>query len=82
MGKILNEFKAFAVKGNAVDMAVGERQRVRREHVLHQEMPAQAGRIERLRVFAVYALSHFHAGSPWGMKPPPAPVIDGGHTMN
>ena len=23
MGKILNEFKAFAVKGNAVDMAVG-----------------------------------------------------------
>ena len=23
MGKMLNEFKAFAVKGNAVDMAVG-----------------------------------------------------------
>ena len=23
MGKFLNEFKAFAVKGNAVDMAVG-----------------------------------------------------------
>ena len=23
MGKFINEFKAFAVKGNAVDMAVG-----------------------------------------------------------